>query len=1062
MALMLALAGNAMAQTMAYMVESRTGGKNYSSYSESGLTDAGAKSTAAGCTSGIGSRYGSTYYSVVGLKKATFSAVGNLPATGVYNVYATWGNQSNRKPNIQYKVTHDGGTTAVLIDQSATVNAWVLIGQYTFTAGTGSVEMNNSQANVSGNMNVDAVGWELVSAACDLNVASVDVKGPCLAGDTHVTVTGVNAAATKVYIYTVAGSNYTKIGENTAPGGASTVVVNVDTTVLPSGLVSGSSIRASQFLSDTQRSCQLLAGPTVDDCSQVPAVTVAGSYIPPANTTLSNVMIAGDTKVRVSGVATNATLVKVYANGLAIGSVAPAGATDVDVTVTALASGATIVATQTLPGADQTSLTLEGCLPSTGVVVDACGQIAAVSATGLVSAGQTSVMIKNVLATATLVKVYANDGTTDTLIGTLASPTAGVNFVTVSPALVEGQVLKATQTIRGIEGCMPSSGVTIKAAGLIEDFNSTISVVNSPAPGSYRTWYDVASNAYSSVIANSTAERGMLFGSKCINVVDAGWGNGAYAIFEKVIPATGQYHLEVDMLIDELADQPNPDYYYNFYSTYQVGVAVGSAAVHRETSGALPGLSTAGSYPCLTSGRDGADATAAIKVYTATFDATAGDDLLVALSTDAATLSRSSQAYPSGGSLAEANWPGMKVDNIRLVAGPKPSQCTDVTAPTILPTSASPLEAGGTIVTLAGVDALASVVTVYANGTVIGSMVPGGASQVDVGVTPLVAGQTILATQTKSGLESCNCPGATGPVVGTGDNSEVMISLGIRETGNNCGSVGCDGGVSGNIEWIGASSYSGTTGPVGKALATGVDWQTITFSSSVSGGTDPVTAFPAGTSNGVIDGTYGTLEDISITTKGANTGRYVLYIDEIYNGDTLVTGFESPITAGDLAMFRAPGNSGTTSANLMAYPNIAQVDGSKAAAGTQSYRFEFQFKDNQAKRWVRLTTVDDSTSTDMPMQNPMIDLTKPITMKVMLYGAPACGVVFADRDADGDVDMVDFAMFQRCLTIGGGTYATECTCFDHNFNGTIDENDLTSFNACASGANVPATPGCGD
>jgi hypothetical protein len=146
----------------------------------------------------------------------------------------------------------------------------------------------------------------------------------------------------------------------------------------------------------------------------------------------------------------------------------------------------------------------------------------------------------------------------------------------------------------------------------------------------------------------------------------------------------------------------------------------------------------------------------------------------------------------------------------------------------------------------------------------------------------------------------------------------------------------------------------------------------------------------------------------------------------------------------------------------MAFPSLAKVDSSEGADGSaQSYQFQFQFVDDQTKRWVRLTTVGD-TATQMPMQNPLIDLSQPITIKFKLYGAPPCGPVWADSDGDLDVDMVDFAAFQRCLTTGGGAVSIDCSCFDHPFNGVINADDLTSFHNCASGSGVAATPGCGN
>lgn len=73
-----------------------------------------------------------------------------------------------------------------------------------------------------------------------------------------------------------------------------------------------------------------------------------------------------------------------------------------------------------------------------------------------------------------------------------------------------------------------------------------------------------------------------------------------------------------------------------------------------------------------------------------------------------------------------------------------------------------------------------------------------------------------------------------------------------------------------------------------------------------------------------------------------------------------------------------------------------------------------------------------------------------------------CPIPFADSDMDTDVDMVDFAALQRCLTIGSANPPTaECKCFDRNGDDVIDSNDVEVFILCGTGANVafdPASP----
>ncbi len=71
---------------------------------------------------------------------------------------------------------------------------------------------------------------------------------------------------------------------------------------------------------------------------------------------------------------------------------------------------------------------------------------------------------------------------------------------------------------------------------------------------------------------------------------------------------------------------------------------------------------------------------------------------------------------------------------------------------------------------------------------------------------------------------------------------------------------------------------------------------------------------------------------------------------------------------------------------------------------------------------------------------------------------------FADKDRDGDVDMNDFAAFQRCVTTGAGSPAVRVGCgsFDWNSDGAIDQADLDKFVLCASAPGMPADMACDD
>src|SRR5690606_9212914 len=99
-----------------FIVESRSGGKNFNKYSEmGGFADTSAKSTALGTTPGIGGRYGSANKAVAGAKQAFFRY--DVPVAGTYEVFITSGNQTNRNSNVEVVITHAGGSTVTTFDE---------------------------------------------------------------------------------------------------------------------------------------------------------------------------------------------------------------------------------------------------------------------------------------------------------------------------------------------------------------------------------------------------------------------------------------------------------------------------------------------------------------------------------------------------------------------------------------------------------------------------------------------------------------------------------------------------------------------------------------------------------------------------------------------------------------------------------------------------------------------------------------------------------------------------------------------------------------------------------
>jgi hypothetical protein len=83
-----------------------------------------------------------------------------LPQAGTYDVYVRWTAHTNRAHNAPVDVNHVGGTTTFSIDMRVNGGKWVLLGTFTFDAGTsGNVTVRTAGAN--GYVVADAVQFGL-------------------------------------------------------------------------------------------------------------------------------------------------------------------------------------------------------------------------------------------------------------------------------------------------------------------------------------------------------------------------------------------------------------------------------------------------------------------------------------------------------------------------------------------------------------------------------------------------------------------------------------------------------------------------------------------------------------------------------------------------------------------------------------------------------------------------------------------------------------------------------------------------------------------------------------
>ncbi|GJM24622.1 MAG: hypothetical protein DHS20C16_10370 [Phycisphaerae bacterium] len=374
--------------------------------------------------------------------------------------------------------------------------------------------------------------------------------------------------------------------------------------------------------------------------------------------------------------------------------------------------------------------------------------------------------------------------------------------------------------------------------------------------------------------------------------------------------------------------------------------------------------------------------------------------------------------------------------------------------PPAAPSLESPLQEGDTTVTVNDILPDALTVDVLADGGVIASVDPMGASNgFEITVPPLVHLEEITVRQSTSDGASAQSAGIE---VGIG-NGVVTLALGIRETGD-LGPIGSEGTTLGSLEWIGASG-SASGAPIGLALSPSNSWQTVTF--------DPTGNVFGFTGDGVLDTATGTLEHLAISaddlSPNRSTGVYRMYIDNVVNveagpGDTdvVITDFEG-FALGDEVLFQEPTFSGSTADNLLFPPSASANSDNFNNGGTRSQLITWFFRDTTEGSWVRLTT---SSSGGGEVPNPIIDLTKQVRMDILLLAG--CPTALGDFDGDCDIDDQDMIAFNACLASGPAASAGPgCVCGDFDNNGQVDLEDYQGYQEAAgiedaNGGSIPA------
>jgi len=71
----------------------------------------------------------------------------NLPQVGTYEVFVRYTAHPLRATNATYVVTHDGGTSTIVIDQTTRGGVWVSLGSFAFNTVAASVQLRTLGAN---------------------------------------------------------------------------------------------------------------------------------------------------------------------------------------------------------------------------------------------------------------------------------------------------------------------------------------------------------------------------------------------------------------------------------------------------------------------------------------------------------------------------------------------------------------------------------------------------------------------------------------------------------------------------------------------------------------------------------------------------------------------------------------------------------------------------------------------------------------------------------------------------------------------------------------------------
>jgi hypothetical protein len=136
----------------------------------------------------------------------------------------------------------------------------------------------------------------------------------------------------------------------------------------------------------------------------------------------------------------------------------------------------------------------------------------------------------------------------------------------------------------------------------------------------------------------------------------------------------------------------------------------------------------------------------------------------------------------------------------------------------------------------------------------------------------------------------------------------ISVALGVRETGTTA-AIGANGGITGLIEWLGATKNGST--PVPSRVVNANTWTTLEFNL-------PVEVCSGFTGDGILAAGFGVLEQLAIVPNGG-MGAYTIHLDNFEVVNTPALPGTVTMTANSTMTFTATSTDADTPAQTLSY-----------------------------------------------------------------------------------------------------------------------------------------------